>query len=235
MSELRDRHRPNEVKSILCLANSRKLSGRCIAGREIVNGQPGPWIRPVSNREHQEVSMEERRYEDGRDPRVYDVINVPLIGPCPHDFQRENWLLDPGYYWCKTDKLGWAELQDFVEPSSPLWLNQHSSYNGCNDRIPLEQAQELSSSLRLIYLNRLKIQVYCPGAGFGNRKRRVQGLFHYAGHTYHLWITDPVYESRYLAMPDGTHEIGECCVTISLGEPYDGFVYKLIATVIKRM
>ncbi|MBX3177602.1 MAG: hypothetical protein KF886_09590 [Candidatus Hydrogenedentes bacterium] len=235
MSDAGDYPKPNEVRTILCLANSRKLSGRCIAGREILNGRPGLWIRPVSNREHQEVSLEERRYEDGRDPKVFDVIRIPLIEPCPHEYQQENWLLDPGFYWRKTDKLDWTELQDFVEPNSPLWLNHHSSYNGCNDRIPLEQATGLRSSLRLIHLERLTIQVFCPGAAFGNPKRRVQGRFHYAGDTYHLWITDPVYETQYLGKPDGTHEIGECCLTISLGEPYDGFVYKLIATVIKRM
>jgi len=44
------------VKRIVCLANSRKLQGRCIAGREIVQGKPGAWIRPVSAREHEEVS-----------------------------------------------------------------------------------------------------------------------------------------------------------------------------------
>ncbi len=78
---------PNEVKRILCLANSRKLSGRCIAGREIMNKLPGPWIRPVSGREHQEVSEQERHYQDGSDPMVLDVIDVPLVEPRPHQFQ----------------------------------------------------------------------------------------------------------------------------------------------------
>ena len=90
---------PNAVKRILCLANSRKLSGRCIAGREIIADNPEAWIRPVSKREHQEVSEEESRYEDGTEPAVLDVINVPLVGPHPHLYQQENWLLDPDYYW----------------------------------------------------------------------------------------------------------------------------------------
>ena len=81
---------PNTVKRILCLANSRKLSGRCVAGREIVNSQAGAWIRPVSDREHQEVSEEEQRYEDGTRPQVLDVIHLPLIEQRPHQFQQEN-------------------------------------------------------------------------------------------------------------------------------------------------
>lgn len=119
---------PNAVKRILCLANSRKLSGRCIAGREIVGGKPGVWIRPVSNREHQEVSWEERQFEDGTNPSVLDVIQVPLIEARPHLFQQENWLLDARFYWAKSDRLDWDALQPFVEAAEPLWLNQNNSY-----------------------------------------------------------------------------------------------------------
>ncbi len=47
-------------------------------------------------------------------------------------------------------------------------------------------------------------------------------------------MTDPVYERRYLFLPDGTHNLRECCLTISLGEPYEGYAYKLIAAIIER-
>lgn len=64
---------PTTTKRIVCLANSRKLQGRCIAGRELVGGKPAAWIRPVSDREHEEVSECERQYQDGSDPRVLDM------------------------------------------------------------------------------------------------------------------------------------------------------------------
>jgi len=44
------------VKRLVCLANSRKLSGRCVAGRELSGGRPIGWVRPVSARENEEVS-----------------------------------------------------------------------------------------------------------------------------------------------------------------------------------
>lgn len=32
------------IKKIVCLANSRKLIGRCIAGKEIKKGEASQWI-----------------------------------------------------------------------------------------------------------------------------------------------------------------------------------------------
>ena len=55
-----------DVKRIVCLANSRMLSGRCIAGRELrAGGRPGPWVRPVSGREDEGVTEAEYRYAPG--------------------------------------------------------------------------------------------------------------------------------------------------------------------------
>jgi hypothetical protein len=83
------------IKRLVCLANSRKLHGRCIAGRELVSGTPGQWIRPVSDREHEEVSEVERRYENGSDPRMLDIIDVSLIGPRAKSYQPKNSLGEP--------------------------------------------------------------------------------------------------------------------------------------------
>ena len=83
------------VKRIVCLANSRKFSGRCVAGKEIADGRVASWIRPVSARRGEEVSEYERQYQDGSDPRVMDVVDIPLLEFQPKHYQQENWLLDP--------------------------------------------------------------------------------------------------------------------------------------------
>ena len=78
----------------------------------------------------------------------------------------------------------------------------------------------------------LKLSVFAPGEVFGSGKRRVQGRFDHTGSSYALWVTDPTWERRYLSQPDGSYEIGECCLTVSLGEPFGDACYKLIAAVI---
>ena len=222
------------VKRLLCLANSRKLNGRCVAGIELSGNQRLGWIRPVSAREHEEVSEYERQYDDGSDPRVLDVMDVPLLEARPKGYQQENWLLDPDHYWKRVSRVGWSDLERLADPESPLWIDGNSTYNGRNDRIVLGEAGGLKSSLRLVRVDRLTLSVFKPGAAFGNPKRRVQGRFVHHGTEYHLWVTDPGYEREYLLKPDGDYELGESFLTVSLGEPHDGACYKLVAAIMER-
>ena len=222
------------VKRIVCLANSRKLNGRCVAGKELSGGRPVGWIRPVSAREHEEVSEYERQYESGSDPRVLDIMDVPLLDALPKGYQQENWLLDPERYWVKVGRTAWNDMQPLADLIEPLWTNGHSTYNGLNDKIPLSLAGALANSLRLVRVDGLDLSVFKPGEAFGNPKRRVQARFRHDGKKYWLWVTDPGYERKYLAKPDGDYEIGESFLTISLGEPYNDACYKLVAAIIQR-
>jgi len=113
------------IKRLVCLANSRKLHGRCIAGRELLQGKAGQWVRPVSDREHEEVSEYERRYEDGSDPRVLDIIDVPLIRASENRRQPENWLLDPIRYWRKAGEFKYENLHHLTDPQGEA-LDQRS-------------------------------------------------------------------------------------------------------------
>ena len=122
-------------KTIVCLANSWKPSGRCIAGREFQAGRVGDWIRPVSEREAREVSEDERGYSDGTDPEVLDLISIVMKGPQPQNHQRENHLLDPTQYWQKQGRVSWKALQPAVDaPNGPLWVNGLSTQHGWNDK-----------------------------------------------------------------------------------------------------
>lgn len=222
------------TKKIVCLANSRKLSGRCVAGVELTEFGFGNWIRPVSIRKHEEVSEYERNYENGSDPALLDIIEIPLLKRCPGGCQQENWLLDPELYWVKTGALDWEELGPISETAGTLWKNGISTYHGESDRIPEFDADKETSSLKLVRVDQVKLRVYAPGADFGNAKRRVQARFDFAGHSYALRVTDPKIERAFLGQADGEYQLGESCLTISLGETFEGYSYKLVAAILER-
>ncbi len=188
----------------------------------------------MSARDGREVSEYERQYEDGSDPRVLDIVDVPVLEPRPESCQTENWLLDPEGYWRKEGRYSSSDLPALTEPVAPLWLDGFSTWHGSNDNIPVEAMDSISGSLRLIHVERLVLAVFAPGEAFGNAKRRVQAQFAYAGRNYKLWVTDPVFERAYLAKLDGAYRIGDRYMTVSIGEPYQGARYKLVAAIMER-
>lgn len=220
------------AKTVLILANSRKLEpGRCIAGIEIIDGHVGPWVRPVSARPHGEVSKYERHYENGDEPELLDIVRIGLLRPVPVNYQSENWLLDPSVYWEKVGQESNGALGQFLD-GRHLWLDGTTSTRaGLHDEVPLSVAVDHTDSIRLIYVEDLRYRVFAPGADFGNPKRRVQAYFTHGGIEYRLWVTDPGVEDALLASPDGFHAVGAAYLTISLGEPHNGYAYKLVAAV----
>jgi hypothetical protein len=135
-------------------------------------------------------------------------------------------------------RANWNDLQDYVENPPTLWIIGHSTYHGEHDEIPLAEADKLPCSLFLIRVSGVDLQVFAPSEAFGNPKRRVQARFQHRGVRYSLWVTDPHVEREFLARNDGNYALGECCLTISLGEPYrkkgEDYRYKLVAAIIQR-
>jgi hypothetical protein len=218
------------VKRIVCLAASRKHSGLCIAGRELSRKKIGAWVRPVSDREKQEISIMESRCNDGTQTAPLQIIEVPVLKAVPEAYQQENWLIDRDSRWKKIGQLTTNDLTDFEDDPSLLWFNGHSSGNGRNDRVPLQEADALEDSLKLLRVEPLCVWVFDTGYN----RRQVRALFTYKGVDYNLGITDPAIEGAYKRRSDGTYNLAECFITVSLGEPYKGYAYKLVAAVLKR-
>lgn len=220
-----------EVIKIVCLTNSRKISGRCIAGKIIESNK---WIRPVSNRESEEISEEERRYEDGQMPKLLDVISIPLKRHKPTLFQNENYLIEDKYYWEKSYRFS-EGLQKLLDTPADLWGTGNSSYQGLNDRFPEQICSEYNTSLYLIKPQSLKIIVRVEGEEFGNAKRKVRAEFQYNETTYIFPVTDPVIEKKYLSGENGEFalHIENVYLCVSVGLPYNGYCYKFLASIVE--
>jgi hypothetical protein len=220
-------------KTILCLANSRKMSGRCLAGKEVVQEHFGGWIRPVSDRQYEEISEEDRRYEDGKYANLIDIIIIPMIKPLPKSYQSENHLIDANYYWERVGRATWDQVITATDNvRGPLWVNDHSSYNGQNDQVPEAISSTLKNSLLLIDPSGLNITVGKEGGTFAPAKRRVRADFSLNGQRYKLAVTDPWMERHYLAGSDGVFPVKTSRLCISLGEMFQEFAYKLVAAII---
>lgn len=78
------------IIDLICLANSRKHSGRCIAGLA-TNGSG--WIRPVSSTLDGTLFSYHYRLNDGSDVQLMDIVRVELVQPRPEVHQPENWVI----------------------------------------------------------------------------------------------------------------------------------------------
>jgi hypothetical protein len=184
------------VKRIVRLANSFKIGGSCIAGKEVVGaGKYGEWVRPVSSRPTAEVRSSEYRYENNSSPKILDIIDVPLLNADPRHHQTENHVIDTTQRWAKVDELprtAWTQILD--RPAS-LWINSgHTKGPGYYDCITQEEAATLNNSLTLIKPDNFSVEV-SPHRFTGKKTYRAN--FNYKGTRYNLKVTTRLPPTRF--------------------------------------
>lgn len=221
-------------KTIICLANSYKHGGFCIAGKELVASKAGSWIRPVSPRPGHEVSLAEMRYPDQTTVGVLDIAEVTLAGRATLPHQPENHVLKSGSAWRRIGRASWATVlaaQDV--PDDRFWGGAHDSTHGLADKLKIEEAEALGSSLKLVRAADLNFHVQLePGYAQQPATRKVRLEFNYMGENLLLAVTDPRARDHFLAGEDGVYPCREALVCVSLSEVLSGYVYRLAATII---
>jgi hypothetical protein len=216
---------------IICLANSRKRNGHCIAGKMFDGNHLGGWMRPVSALPTGELSSEDISFENGKHPRLLDVITVPVLNRSVHHYQAENYQIDTNWYWEKKGRIGTKNLDRLRDDPPELWYNGDRSFYGCNDRVPEDLAKTgITSSLFFIKLQSVSFTV-----GMEYDRRKVRAEFTYRKELYRLIVTDLDFEKKLLQHDDGVYTFPGSAwyVTISLGELFQGYCYKLVAAVIQ--
>jgi len=222
-------------KTILCLACSRKLSGHCVAGKEVTADGYGDWMRPVSRRKDQEISDTERRCEGGRKANVLYVLRIAFTGHVPAHHQTENHLIDEGSTWSCVGEATWDDVKSAVDRvKGPIWGNGYSSSHGLNDRVPASVAKTFNSSLLLLEVSELQLSVAVESSPKRPPKRKVRAHFRFSGTSYVIAVTDPGWESTYKQKGNGDYLIGDAVLCISLGEVFEGYAYKLVAGIFTK-
>ena len=150
--------------------------------------------------------------------------------PQPISHQGENHVIDSNFYWIKQGRLSWPDISAWLDNPATLWTLGEASYACTNNRVAV--GRENGMSLYLIQVPCLRLRVGRKAPGQSDSKRIVRGEFNYRGTVYRLDVTDPVIECDYLARQDGQYEIAQAVLCVSLGDPFQGYYYKLIASVL---
>lgn len=223
------------AKRIVCLANSFKDGGSCIAGKEKLPNGYGSWIRPISARETAEIRISECQYENRQFPKLLDIMSVPLLNALPRKHQNENHVIDATRRWTKVGALPWNELAQMCDIPASLWMNGSSTRTGgLNNCVSEEQAASLSNSLLLIQPENFFVHV-ASRTGDGGPSRKCWTNFDYNGTAYSLKLTDPVAATLYQAKGEGEYPLSDVYICVSLTEPFrDGRCHKLAAAIFPK-
>lgn len=218
-------------KSVVILANSTKIDpGRCIAGIEYL--EAGNWIRPISNEHIGQLYPDQTILDDGLQPFLLDIVEIPLLKKVDSPMQPENWHIDSTRTWKRhpDKKCSQEYLLTMIEEPDNLWLQSEIEA----DRVSSEYLQENlpSQSLYLIKINDVALIKYknC------SQKDKVRANFSYHGINYSLNVTDP---NVHNILKDSTVvKINKAVACISLAHKYFNSYakefqhFKLVASII---
>ncbi len=220
------------VFDILCLANSKKMRGSCIAGLRM---DGGGWVRPVAPTQHGELHPGHHRLQDGSCPRLLDRIRISFIERKPSAHQPENWLIadQPWRLISRGSSTEFAPLLQAHLTPGPALFETCSHKVSCN-RFKTEPAQASLCLVRPADL-RWKIEQHPYNS------HKPSALFRLAGTSYRLSVTDPSWLDAFRAMTPGEYPAAaygvasglDVLFTISLGDPWeDENCYKLVAGIL---
>lgn len=215
----------------ICLANSRKMQGRCVAG---LRTDGSGWFRPVSALADGTLSYSNCILDDGNEAALLDVVEVDVVRPRPEPHQPENWELAPAT-WHVVQRIApanaYAGLRTALVPGPAL-------LGGPGDRVAHAPFLVTPAAASLSIVEPSSVQWEITTSLRGNRQTRC--WFVLGGANYNLSVTDLKIERALSGHAQGVHPRdaagippqARVLLTISLSEPFNGDCYKLVAAVL---
>jgi hypothetical protein len=206
----------------VCLANSYKEGGRCVAGIVLENGRPvmqngkPKWIRPVCETAHGEVPTNLVSHIN-----LLDIVEIDVTSNVPDSYQSENVLFDTNAIKV-VGKFSLSNLSNLCDNS------QTTLFGNRGGAVTPENAQLLSNSLRMIKVTNFNVveKIYADNP---NPKLRLS--FAFSGNTYEIPITDPAFLDAYRANKNLLSNSSNVFVVMSLGVLHQNWHSKLVAAI----
>lgn len=216
-------------KNFICMSNSYKNGGRCLAGIEIETDGPSlsvvrksdgtpNWIRPVIS--NGDLGLPECLVGEFQ---ILDILQVEVTGNSPMGSHSEN------VQFTSIRKVGEVTLDEIN--LLPLCDMRHTLiFFNRGKAVPGEVFDNGDYSLMLIQPEEPEISVQYDD--YGREKYRIQ--FNHNGVHYDFPLTDPNYINLLQngVIPCGERMTGDLYVTLSLGVGFNDWHYKLVAGVI---
>lgn len=212
-------------KTFVLLTKSRKHSGFCIAGIDLIDGS---WVRIVSSETglSNEIHRGSLLYENGQEADFFDVIEVECIKKVPSYFQPENYLMD-NKKWIKLDKSNINETLKI----HPFEMHKTIFYDK-NHNIEEKTVREIENPSRhsLVIIKATNVSIFVKTWRPGEKKATIH--FTNNNNIYKYFSMTDGTENEYIRKDDGVYPlVSDYALIISLGELYDGDKkhYKLVA------
>ena len=248
------------VVEMICLANSRKYTGRCVAGllTKDYEGVGSGFIRPIGN--NQLGILMERHYSfaGGGEAAPLDLIRMEIDQPDTKPHHPEDWIVCPK----RWELLARPAPKDVAVPLLRAHLERGPVLGGASakvdyaDCVARQNTPAAQQSLTLVWAQKLCWAISKGGTWGTVRKTRV--VFQHNGVSYDLPMTDPDMEHDLFHLPPGSGAKGELypldstqsgriagddrvLLTVSLSEPLNdaqevgaksGWCYKMAAGVL---
>ena len=206
---------------IVCLANSYKEGGRCIAGVKLdeqgAPEKPIKWIRPVCPANEGEIPV-----KLVQDIRPLDIIQFDKTADAPKTFQTENVHFDEQSLQI-IGKFPQEKLDELCDQRQFLLFGSKTK------AVEQNESLKLNHSLTMIYATHFKIYEQ----QYENKKHpQVRLRFSFEIFSYDFPVTDPIFLANYQQNKQLLTGVEKIYLTLSLGRLHEGWHYKLVACVL---
>lgn len=208
---------------IVCLANSYKEGGRCVAGIELNQDNEllcdKKWIRPVCRTQHGEIPI-----HLVFSIKPLDIIEFEITEDASIGFQTENVLFN-------TKSIRKAGVFDHSKLESLCCNNPHPQtlFGNKGKAVSADGVHLLKSSL--IFISTLNFEII--ERQYEDKSHpQIRLKFDYHSASYDLPITDPIFLDKYKQNNQLLKGIEKLYLVVSLGILHEGWHYKLVASVL---
>ena len=211
------------VKTIVIFANSVKHHQHCVAGKDVVTKK---WIRPVGDENGCELTHEQTKSINPYgtfSTKILQKVKITFVKHAPLINQPENYIISDKI-WEQNYTLDPKEIINYIDNPTNLWIDNTCNNDRINYHLIENGTINIEQSLYLIQVK--KIHIYWKDRSNFEQNPQRKGIFEYNQVTYDLPLTDPNFSEF------EEQDLENKFLCISLGEEFNGYCYKLIASIL---